>query len=77
MARKRNTYPTRGGQCRTMKAPYLSRDGKWYEENYCTMHNSYLLDCLYCGREFHTKRPHTKWCSVKCRQAAYRARKLA
>jgi len=42
---------------------------------WCTYHGKYLLDCLHCGRLFHTDRPHTRFCSNACKQAAYRIRR--
>jgi hypothetical protein len=46
-----------------------------YNDPYCLTHHMYKLTCLHCGCEFHTRRPHTKYCSNAHRQAAYRLRK--
>lgn len=35
----------------------------------------YVLECEWCGEFFLSDRPHTKYHSKACRQAAYRARK--
>ena len=43
---------------------------------FCFTHDEYVLDCLCCGRYFHTRRPHTKYCSTACSQKAYRVRRL-
>jgi len=77
MANKRTYYVSRGGACSVARVPYRASDGKYYDENYCLTHHHWLLDCLECGREFHTDRPHTKWCSAKCRQKNYRKRKAS
>jgi hypothetical protein len=47
--------------------------GKWHDR-WCVTHRAYLLDCLECGKYFHSARPHTKYCSNACRQRAYRKR---
>lgn len=74
MARKRSVFVRRGGACHTTMIKYFDRDGQLWEAPYCTTHGKYLLSCLQCGHEFHTDRPHTKWCSDACRQKNYRLR---
>lgn len=73
MARKRNAMVKRGAVCKVIRLPYRAADGEWYEENYCHTHGKWMLDCLMCGQEFHSDRPHTKWCSCSCSQKNYRA----
>lgn len=46
-----------------------------YADVYCITHGRYIVECMWCGCEFHSKRPHTRYHSNACRQAAYRARK--
>lgn len=77
VARKRLYYTRRGSRCKVTQKTFTGSDGKHYVASYCQTHQHYLLDCLNCGEHFHTDRPHTKWCSAKCAQAAYRQRKLA
>ncbi len=45
-----------------------------FHDVWCIRHGEYLVDCLLCGRVFHSKRPHTKFCSMACQQRAYRIR---
>jgi hypothetical protein len=45
-----------------------------FQDQWCSTHAAYLVDCLFCGRWFHTARPDTRYCSNACRQAAYRER---
>lgn len=45
-----------------------------FDDPWCLTHNAYRLDCLQCGRLFHSARPHTRFCTNACRQRAYRAR---
>lgn len=67
MARKHNIYPGQTGRCQ------VARIGE-HEDTWCVYHAAYLLDCLECGRNFHTDRPHTSFCSNKCKQKSYRQR---
>lgn len=43
-------------------------------DHWCIFHGAYALTCLDCGRDFHAKRPQTKYCSTACSQRAYRER---
>lgn len=59
--------------------PYTKKDA--IEGNFvqgmCQRHFwLYLNVCLMCGEKFHSKRPHTKTCSNKCRMAKSRARRF-
>lgn len=58
----------RGVECHTVR---IGSHG----DVYCITHSCYKLDCLECGKLFHTARPHTRTCSNACRQRAYRRRK--
>lgn len=46
-----------------------------FDDLWCKYHARYVIDCFVCGRMFHSKRPHTKYCSNACSQKAYRERK--
>lgn len=39
--------------------------------------NMLECNCLYCGATFEARRDSAKWCSARCRQAAYRYRQAA
>lgn len=41
---------------------------------WCQQHGMWLRECAVCGRDFHTLRKHTKYCSTGCSQYAYRQR---
>lgn len=43
-------------------------------DNWCETHKQFVLTCVTCGRNFHSKRPHTKHCSTACSQFSYRQR---
>lgn len=49
--------------------------GQGFSERWCVHHAQWVLDCLECGRDFHSDRSHTRYCSNACSQAAYRKRK--
>lgn len=67
MPKTTNYYPGETAKCQTAR---IGLNDVW-----CVHHAAYLLDCLHCGRNFHTDRPHTKYCSDACKQRAYRQRK--
>lgn len=72
MARKRSGYYLgKNARCHVVQIQM----GKWVD-NWCTFHMQYVMDCIECGQQFHSVRPHTKYCSTACSQRAYRNRKM-
>lgn len=67
MARKQLQLPFENHKCVTTQV------GE-YNDTWCMHHAAYLLDCLWCGKNFHSSRPHTRYCSCACKQSAYRDR---
>jgi hypothetical protein len=74
MARKQvGYYSGMTGKCNGIRL----RKTETIIDTWCTYHAKYLLDCLECGRIFHSDRPHTHYCSTACSQRAYRNRKAS
>lgn len=42
--------------------------------DWCDAHLCWIRVCEVCGRDYHTMRAHTKYCSTACSQYAYRQR---
>lgn len=71
MARSRaGRYLSFTGECNIVHVPHGANIDAW-----CARHGEYVVRCERCERLFHTKRPHTKYCSGACSQKAYRERK--
>ena len=60
----------------TAKCQAVDVNQNGFKDAWCTYHAAYLLNCLDCGRIFHSDRPHTKYCSTACSQHAYRQRRI-
>lgn len=46
-----------------------------HTDAWCNTHLQWVVQCRQCDRLFHSKRPHTKYCSTACSQRAYRDRR--
>lgn len=70
MARSRaGRYSGYTGDCRIVHVERFPHTDAW-----CTRHGAWIVQCEVCDRLFHSKRPHTKYCSTACSQKAYRNR---
>lgn len=70
-------YPRVFPDCRVGERIVIMRDRTGltpYGFRWCDEHRAWIKDCSVCGRVYHTRRLHTKYCSTACSQYAYRQR---
>jgi len=77
--RKHNIMPKlelSEGMEKLSRVRQFDSQGRAVYDVWSTWHGKYVLECLHCDVLFLSDRPHTKYHSKACRQAAYRVRKI-
>lgn len=69
--RKHNVMPIVHPRDEDLNIVRVGRYEDWWSLRYA----KYVCNCRHCGEDFLSDRPHTKYHSKACRQAAYRLRK--